>query len=269
MKIGVRAHDFGRHAPDALAGLVKAAGFETVQLAPHKALTGVDGMDDVHAACLDTARAAFAQAGVAIDVLGCYVEPASPDEAERARSVDLFVRGLRHAKRLGAPVVATETTRYSGDEAGREARYQLLLGSVRRMAREAEPLGVTVGIEPVALHTLNSARLARRLLDEVASPALGIVFDPVNLLTRDNLNRQDEIWDACFALLGEHICAVHLKDVDESLEWQSIGAGLVHYDRIFDWLSQLNKNLPLLREEAKPESAQPDIHAIRRFLSRF
>ena len=41
MKIGVRAHDYGCHTPKELARILKEAGFECLQLALNKALTGM------------------------------------------------------------------------------------------------------------------------------------------------------------------------------------------------------------------------------------
>ncbi len=262
--IGVRAHDYPRQPAASLAQVVAAAGFRGVQLAPAKALEGVNGFEDITDAVLDDARSGFSEAGVRIDVYGCYQEIGDPDAEVRALAVDRFCRGVAHAARLGAPIIATETSHFSGTDAQREAAYEALRGGVIRMAREAERLGVLACIEPVIVHTLNSARLARRLLDEVASPNLAIVFDPVNMLTSENLARQDAIWDEYFELLGPAIAAVHLKDVDGQLAWTNLGRGIVHYDRIFPMLKALNRDLPLLREGAVPDSAGADIEFVRR-----
>ena len=266
MYIGVRAHDYGRHEPKALAKLVAADGFATIQLAPTKVLSGVNKFDDITDAALDETREAFAAAGLKISVYGCYQEIGDLDEAKRRLALDRFCAGAAHAKRVGAPFIATETTRFEGSDAKRDGALEQLAEGVFRMASAAREHGVMALLEPVALHTLNSARLARALLDRVNSPHLGIVFDPVNMLTEDNLDRQDKIWDEYFELLGPDIAAVHLKDVDEHLQWRNLGEGIVHYDRIFPRMGALGRDLPLLREHVRPESAHVDIAAIRAWM---
>ena len=51
------------------------------------------------------------------------------------------------------------------------------------MLNDAAKLGVTVAVEPVAAHTLNSPALAARLLQEFRGGGLAAIFDAVNLLT--------------------------------------------------------------------------------------
>ena len=47
MKLGARAHDFGRHKLPELCRIISAEGFETVQLALTKCAEGVKSFDEI------------------------------------------------------------------------------------------------------------------------------------------------------------------------------------------------------------------------------
>ena len=166
MKIGIRAHDFGCLPPVRLAEKMAAQGVEAAQLAIPKAIAGVESYAQVTDGLLREIGAAFREHHIDIAVLGCYIEPSLPDEAARKAQLDTFRLGLRCAAELGAGCVGTETTLFSGPEQERPAAYDILRRSVDAMLNDAAKLGVTVAVEPVAAHTLNSPALAARLLQE-------------------------------------------------------------------------------------------------------
>ena len=272
MKIGLRAHDFGRMKPCELAKTIKKAGFETAQLALTKAITGINSFADVDASTLEQVRRAFDDNSIEIGVLGCYVEIGLPDRDARLQEVEKFFLGLEHAKELGVKLVGTETTHFPpGLHAEREPAYQNLKDSVLRMVERAEKSGVNIGIEPVADHTLNSSGLTRRLLDEVNSERIMVIFDPVNLLlTQSDIDNQDEIFTRFLEAAGPNIAALHVKDIaleDGEKKWCNIGKGVIRYEPIFKWLKE-NKTdmpqIPVLREHVDPENFKADIEEMRR-----
>lgn len=268
MKIGVRAHDFGRQSPGELAGVISGGGFETVQLAITKAIEGIGGFQDITGSLIKTIGESFAKHNLEIAVLGCYIEPSIPDEDKRLTYVDWFKQGLEQAKALGVSVVGTETTHFdSPDEGLREERYALLKDSVLRMVEKAEKENVTVGIEPVAEHTLNTPQLTRRLLDEVKSDKLKVIFDPVNLLLPDTAEHQTEIFQEAFRLFGREIVVLHMKDIviqNGQKEWRNIGKGIVNYPFLFQWLNLNKPDIPILREHAKMDSYVEDIRVMEK-----
>ena len=271
MKIGVRAHDFGRYGDlAAQAATIKKAGFDCVQYAPAKAIEGIEHFDAITPAVLDDIKTAFTRHDVEITVLGCYIEPSLPDDAMRLDNVRIFRDNLSHAKALGVPIVGTETTGLSlqATPAERESAYARLKDSVLRMVEKAEAENVQIGIEPVASHTLNTPTLARRLLDEVKSSQLKIIFDPVNLLLPHTIQDQEKIFAEMLELLGSEIVAMHIKDVaveNGELAWRNIGKGVVNYRPIANWLKANKPEMRILREDAKMDSYQEDIAAMKAF----
>jgi len=268
MKIGVRAHDFGRFAsPCNQAQAIKAAGFDCAQYAPAKALEGVTHFDMITPEVLEKVKSAFSHHNVEITVLGCYIEPSLQDDDQRLDNVRIFKENLSHAKYLGVSIVGTETTGLSihATAAEREAAYQRLKDSVLRMTEKAEAEGICVGIEPVAEHTLNTPALTRRLLDEVKSDKLKVIFDPVNLVLPHTIHQQNSIFKAMFMLLGNEISVMHIKDTvieNDKKVWRKISQGAINYPLIFDWLRKYKPDIHLLREDAKMDSYQEDIAAM-------
>jgi len=267
MKIGVRAHDFGRQSVDSLAANIREAGFECVQLAPTKALEGINGFGEITDRHLDAINTAFARENVEISVLGCYIEPSVTDSAQRLSNVEIFKANLTNAKKLGVKIVGTETTNLDihTPEAEREKIYALLKDSVLRMVEQAEKEDIFVGIEPVAEHTLNTPELTRRLLDEVGSGKLKLIFDPVNLVLPHTIHEQDAIFTRLFDLCGEEIVAVHIKDIvieNDQKTWRNIGKGVINYPLIFDWLHKHKSEISILREGVQLNSYRQDIEAM-------
>lgn len=268
MKIGVRAHDFGRHTPEHLSALIYNAGFEAVQLAPTKAIEGIHHWGDITPANLTAIQNGFFKNHVEIGILGCYIEPSLPDKEERTQQVKHFVTALTYAKELGVPFVGTETTRLNPNTEAhlRAARYQYLKDSVLRMVEQAEHHNVTVAIEPVADHTLHSAELTHQLLNEVGSDHLKVIIDPVNLILEDTIARQTEIYQTFFYLLGKEIAVAHIKDIvfeDGEKVWRNIGKGCIDLDTVFHWLKENKPQITVLREHVKPESSHIDIAALK------
>lgn len=272
MKIGARAHDFGRMSESELPKVIKDAGFEAVQLALTKAIIGIDNFSDITYSHIDKIREEFHKNNLEISVLGCYIEPSILDNEKRLKNVEIFKKGIEQAKSLGVSVIGTETTRFDiNSEDEREKMFQILKDSVLRMVEKAEKENITIGIEPVADHTLNNASLTRRLLDEVNSDKLKVIFDPVNLILSHTVKDQEKIYNETFNLLGEDILIVHLKDVvieNNEKKWRNIGKGIVNYNFIFSWLNQNKPNIRLLREHVKVDSYEYDLEAIKSFISK-
>ncbi|MBR4236443.1 MAG: sugar phosphate isomerase/epimerase [Clostridia bacterium] len=267
MKIGVRGHDYGCAAPRELARRISDAGFCCFQLALHKAISGfAPQLGLLNPGICSEIKNAFEDRRLEVAVLGCYIDPACQDEKKRDYDVRRFLEHIAYCRPLGSSIVATETS--SCTEEDRQVQYKLLVESVKRMVEQAEKFGVFVGIEPVLKHTLNTPELARKLLDEVNSLNLKIVLDPINLLSPDNIERQNEIIDECFELFGTEIAAVHAKDVtieDGAFKPCVIGTGLFDHEYFYRKLNCAKPGIAVLREEAKPETAHLDIAALKKY----
>lgn len=271
--VGARLHDYGKGSPDELFGRVAADGFAAVQLAYKKCVPFVRSYADVTDALIAETVAAEKAHSIQVAVLGTYVELAINDESRLKNAAD-FKSQLAVCKALGAGCIGTETTSMEKQPAGttREEAQELLCRSLADILPAAEALGVTVAVEPVTYHSMNSAAATRHILDTMRSPNLKVIFDMSNLVDAGNVGAQDRIWNDVGELLGDQIVAVHFKGQafapDGGLLHTSLEDSLTDYAGAFAMLRQLPQDaLPVLREEAVPARAASDIAFMRGFFA--
>lgn len=218
MRLGIRAHDIGTLPVDDLAARAAAEGFSSVQLAVAKAVKDMPSepgvMMPAHASAM---RDAFATRGVAIAVLGCYINPVDPDRTARRKALDRFRFYLSMAPAFGGAIVGTETGSHNADQSFHpdnesEETLAALISSMAELVAEAERHGSCVGIEGVTSHVATTPARLKRVLDAIPSPALKVIFDPVNFLDAGNAHRQTEVFSEAFALFGSRMAILHLKD---------------------------------------------------------
>ena len=118
-------------------------------------------------------------------------------------------------------------------------------------------MGVVLAIEPVWKHIVYNPKRARRVLDEINSPNLQIILDPVNLLDISNYKDQVAIVDEAIELLGPDVAMVHLKDfVVEDDQLVSVGAGLgqMDYTSIIRFMKTRKPFIHATLENTTPEN---------------
>jgi sugar phosphate isomerase/epimerase len=113
------------------------------------------------------------------------------------------------------------------------------------IARQAN---VVLAFEPEVNNVVDSARKARRLLDEIGSPHLKVTLDPANLFHAGELPRMKEILDEAFALVGKDIVLAHAKDLDHDGDagHKPAGHGVLDYGRYVSLLRAYRFKGPLL-----------------------
>ena len=272
IRIGVRAHDFGCLPAGELAAKIAAQHLVCTQLAPGKAIAGLN----VKPGTLNPGLAfeigeAFHKHGVQIAVLGCYVNPIHPDPTTRQSLLRLFKEHLRFARDFGSGLVALETGSVSADylphpENHGEAAFQQSLASIAELVAEAENFGVIVGIEAVTSHVISTPQKMRRMLDAVASNNLQVVFDPVNLLSLENYHEQERVIGESLELFGDRIAIIHAKDfVVEDGQFKSASAGLgkLRHDLVMKFAVKQKPGISVLLEETNEQTAQDSRQFLR------
>lgn len=272
MNLGVRAHDFGQLPLEELAARIARHGLTGIQLAPPKALAGFDtDAGRLSPGYAWHVREAFERHRIQIAVLGCYINLGDPDDARQRPQLERFKEYLRFARDFGCSVVGTETGSVNADFSWHpdnhgEAAFRTVLARVRELVREAEKFGVCVGIEGVERYVISSPRRLRRLADEVDSPNLQVIFDPVNLLCAQNHLAQDEVIEEALTLLGDRICVVHAKDFTmngDKFEELPAGRGQLHYPRIMRWLREHKPGVNVLLENTQPATINDTVNFMR------
>lgn len=263
LNLGVRAHDFGKLPIDELAAQITRHGLSCIQLAPTKAIAGFDS--DAGRLSPGFARSVgdgFRSHGIQIAVLGCYINLGDRDPGQRRPQLQRFKEYLRFARDFGCSVVGTETGSVNSDfsphpdNQGEEA-FQTVVASVRELVRDAERFGVFVCIEGVERYVISSPRRLKRLIDEIDSPNLQVIFDPVNLLSAANHQSQDALMSEAFGLVGERICIVHAKDftiTDGKFQELPAGQGQLNYRPVMQWIKQHKPGVQVLLENTHPST---------------
>ena len=277
MRIGVRAHDFGKLPAEELAGRIAAKGLSCVQLALSKAIEGLN----LHPGDLNSGLAfhiaqAFHRHGLQIAVLGCYVNPIHPDPETRRVLLGFFKEHLRFARDFGCGLVALETGSLNADYSFHpdnhgEQALELSLASIASLVEEAEKWGVIVGIEGVTTHVVSTPARMRRVLDTIGSSHLQVVFDPVNLLSTHNYRSQDAIIQQAFDLYGDRIVVLHAKDfIVKDTEFKAVrtGQGCFNHELLLGLLRKRKPHINLLLEEVGENTVADCIQFLHKVVSR-
>lgn len=257
INLGIRAHDVKAGSLGELVQTIADKGLSSVQLALAKSFpelnTGLGGLSPGLGKYIGKA---FQQKNIEIAVLGCYINMIHPDPNERQKVLERFKEHIRFARDFGCSVIGTETGNVNAKmgytvENFREKPFIDVVESVKELVKEAEKFGVIVGIEAGVNHPVYNAILLKRLLDEVNSNNLQIIFDPVNLLTAENYNHQDKIIKEAIELFGDRIIIVHCKDfvIEEGkLKFAPPGKGLLNYDLVMELIKPIKPYIQFLLE---------------------
>jgi sugar phosphate isomerase/epimerase len=167
---------------------------------------------------------------------------------------------LRFARDFGCGIVATETGSINADfsfhrDNRGEKAFNDLVESVKEMTEEAERFGVITAIEGVTRYVTHTPERVAKVLENVDSNNLQVVFDPVNLISIDNYQDQDNIISRSFELFGNRMVILHAKDFtisDGQTKSVQAGNGMLNYELLFKLLKAHKPDINILMEDAKP-----------------
>ena len=266
IQFGMRVHDIcpkGR-VPEVLDEVQKLK-IHYIHLAMNKSFSDVDtSVGHYNAGLGDFIASELEKRDLHVSILGCYINPAHPDEATRLREVQRFIEHLKYAKCIGADMVGTETGRADPTmrvvpETYTEENYLRVLDSFKRIRDAAEKLGVMVGVEGVYNHTLHTPEIMRRFLDDIDSVNFDVIFDAVNLVTpelADDPEGQNALMKKAFDLYGDRITTLHLKDcIFEVAEqkYRHPGDGIFCYAELMRQVSMWKPYIIGTLENSSPE----------------
>lgn len=264
MKIGVRAHDYGKKTIEGMAQLLHERGYECAQLALPKAFVEIDSYDDITLKHLDKIRTEFEKNKIEIPVFGCYMDLGNPDDQIREKAVETFKKCLAYNKELGAKVVGTETAYPHLSVEEKKIWYPHMIDSIKRIVDEAARLDVQAAIEPVYWHPLENLAAVSDVAGQIQDEKhLRMIFDASNLLEFPDSTDQYAYWSEWLNETGKYIEAMHIKDfkLDEQGQYcpTLLGEGVIQYQAVSKWLHQNRPDMYLLREEMNPQTDQKDI----------
>lgn len=279
MQLGIRLHDVNAgldpelQTMEARAAKAREECFSCVHLAFSKVIKGVafDNCALSEGLALHTKRV-FAQNGLDVAVLGCYLNLAHPDPEKLKDIQSRYYGHLRVAALLGCGVVGTETgapnPEYKMDANTHSGEaLETFIRGLAPVVERAEHWGVSIAIEPVWKHIVYDADRAVKVLKAIQSPNLRIILDPVNLLYPGNADDRERVVGDAIDKLGEHVAVVHLKDfVREKDDLRSVAAGTgeMDYTQILRFMKERKPYIQATLENTGNDNAV----AAREFLQR-
>jgi sugar phosphate isomerase/epimerase len=203
----------------------------------------------------DRIRTAFDARDMTIAALGGQYNMIHPDVRMRREGLQRLRVLASACDRLGTSVITlctgtrdpTNMWQRHPDNDTPEA-WTDLVASMRQAVGIAGEFDVTLAFEPEVSNVVDSAQKARRLLDEIGSPHLGVTMDGANIFHAGELPRMREMLDEAFALLGPDTAIAHAKDLDRDGEAGHLpaGKGRLDYDHYLSLLSKLEFDVPVI-----------------------
>jgi len=254
MQIGILLGTFARPTLEARLDAVTACGLDCVQLSMGSA--GLSVMpDEIPPQLVTRIRREADARGIKIASLGGTFNMSHPDA--RYRRVGL--RRLRVLAEVCRPLGASKIHLCTGtrdrnsmwrrhpDNDSPQA-WRDMVGCIREATEIARQADVFLAFEPEVNNVVDSAKKARRLLDEIGSPHLKVTFDAANIFHAGELARMSEVLDQAFALVGKDVVLAHAKDLsrDGDAGHEAAGHGKLDYDRYLSLLHAYGFRGPLL-----------------------
>ena len=254
MQIGILMGTFARPTLEARLDAVKACGLDCVQLS--MGCAGLPMMpDEIPPELVTRIRREADARGITIASLEGTFNMSHPD-ADHRRA------GLRRLRVLAAVCQPLGTSkihlctgtrdpsnmwRRHADNDSPEA-WRDMVSCVREATDIARQAGVILAFEPEVNNVVDSAKKARRLMDEIGSPHLKVTMDAANIFHAGELARMSEVLDQAFALIGKDIVLAHAKDLsrDGDAGHEAAGHGKLDYDRYLSLLHAYGFRGPLL-----------------------
>lgn len=268
LQLGLRLHDAEKLPLEELLPVVRKKGFTCAHLALSKLMKNVpctaSALTPGYALYL---KRLFEKNEIDVAVLGNYLNLLNPSGGYRKDAYEKYYAHIRFAALLGCGMVGTETGAPNESytfcpECREEKTLSLFIERLKPVVRCAEQYGVIFAIEPVARHSVYDPVSCRRVLDEIGSHNLKVLFDPVNLLDSDNVDAREELFAQAMELLGPDIAMLHLKDFvrtpGEGYGLKSVGAGIgeMDYTSVMRFVKQEKPYLFATLENTRPENAE-------------
>jgi len=237
-------------------------------------------------------RDAFRQANLPIVCISGYTNLAHPDAAKRKANIDYLKTLLRFARDLGSPYVVSETGTYNTEsdwvfdpKNATEEAYQEIKTTIADLASYAEAHGSVFLVENYIQNIVGSVDQVLRLFADVKSQGLGLLLDPTNYFTGQNIGDVDGELNRIFNALGDRVKIAHAKDIklaqdtgekhahiDASeahsfrgagaVELPAPGLGILNYDLYLKRLSVMHPNIPLIIEHLE----ESDVPRAKKFV---
>lgn len=254
MQLGIFARIFARASLGETFAAAKAHGLDCVQF--NFSCLGLPTLpDSISPALANQVRAELGQCSLFMAAVSGTCNLIHPNVAQRAKDLTKLKTLICASSKMGTEVVTLCTgTRNPSDmwrahpaNHSRET-WQDLTSALEELLPVAQQNNVVLGVEPEPANVIDSAARARKLLDQMNSPSLRIVFDAANLVQPHTLDKQEQTLNEAIDLLGNDIVLAHAKDLAPAPTTSVVaaGRGALDYDLYLSLLERSGFSGPLI-----------------------
>ncbi|WP_079909226.1 sugar phosphate isomerase/epimerase [Paenibacillus sp. 32352] len=261
-KLGFMSYVYMGWSAEAMAEDARKHGLKYVQLDPKQKLQVMDD-EPFSLVRVEKIRKIFEDNGISVVGLSGYTNLMNPNLQKREEKLSQLERMIDLCSAYGTRYIATETGSLHPTNAWRdyegnrsEEAWEQLVSIVDRLRNRAVANGAVLLLEGFALNVLASAEQASRMLGRLGTDGLGMIMDPFNYLTEEDLTRQQEAMAGIFSNIAGYSPIAHAKDSlydDEGFTTPRVGAGQADWRIYAELLNAHLPEVPLILEHAKPE----------------
>lgn len=254
MRIGIFDLTFARKSFEEAFDAVIAQGIGGIQF--HTLCAGLSDMpDELDDAIIQRVRAAADKRNLEMMSLSGTYNMIHPNPEERKTGLRRLGVLMAASHALGTNVITlcsgtrnTESMWRPHPDNYLPEAWTDVVTEMAKAAEMAEDHNVVIAFEPEVANVIDSAPKARKLLDEVKSPNLQVVFDGANIHHKGELPNQHRTISEAVELLAGKIVIAHAKDLDRDGEAGHLaaGTGLLDYDHYLKSLKEVGFEGPLI-----------------------
>ncbi|MDR1230117.1 MAG: sugar phosphate isomerase/epimerase [Spirochaetaceae bacterium] len=224
---------------------------------------------DTDPALCKSFKAALAKHDVLLAEVGIWRNVLSPNPAEARAAFEHSVRRLQTAEELGARCAVNIVGSWNGEcwDGPHEGHYRedffdAAVEAARRVIDAVQPLRTKMTFEIMPCQFIDCAAEYLRFIRAIDRSAAGVHLDPTNSISHPRLLYGNAaFFQNEFALLGDAVLSIHLKDLRQKpdeftvqLEEVVIGQGTIDYVNLLRLIDRLPPDTPGMLEHLPNES---------------
>ena len=138
-----------------------------------------------------------------------------------------------------------------------------LLESMEKLILVAEEKNLFLGVEPELANVVQTPLHAIKLIGELQSDRVKIVFDPANLFDKAGKAEIRKIVEDSWELLEDHIALVHAKDRTSDGKFVAVGKGEIDFGHYLGLIRQSSYQGPIIMHGLAEEEVQDSLNHLR------